>query len=317
MKYSRLIVLIALSLLTGCQRGSPELLQGYVEAEYVYVGAPLGGELEHLHVQRGATVKAGDLLFELERSADVASRDEAALRLQQAQATLADLQKGVRPSELEALRAQIDQANAQLTYAQTELTRIEKLRKTFNASEDELQQAQARQRQGLARVAEVTANLQTAQLGGRADVVEAARHEAQARQAALQRAQWNVDQKQQSAPADGVVFDTLYRVGEQVPANRPVVALLPPENIKVRVFVPEPQAGKLRIGSSARITADGINGAIDGSVKFISPSAEYTPPVIYSRDSRTKLVYMIEIALPDEQPVKLRPGQPVDVELKP
>jgi HlyD family secretion protein len=131
----------------------------------------------------------------------------------------------------------------------------------------------------------------------------------------LTKAEWDLSQKRQNAPQAGLVFDTLFRPGEWVPSGRPVVALLPPGNVKVRAFVPETEIGTVRVGYGARVHVDGVDQPLAGRVGFISPKAEYTPPVIYSRETREKLVFMIEILFDPAAGAKLHPGQPVDVEL--
>lgn len=129
------------------------------------------------------------------------------------------------------------------------------------------------------------------------------------------RAEWDLSQKQQYAPKSGLVFDTLYREGEWVAAGRPVVVLLPPDNIKVRAFVPETLIGKVRLGDSANVFIDGVkSGHIAGKVSFISQKAEFTPPVIYSRESREKLVFMIEVVFNPDTAATLHPGQPVELQ---
>src|SRR5208283_1505784 len=117
----------------------------------------------------------------------------------------------------------------------------------------------------------------------------------------------------QTAPKGGLVFDTLYRPGEWVAAGRPVVALLPPENVKVRAFVPETRVGAIHPGDPVRVTVDGMAEPFLGKVSFISPQSEYTPPVIYSEESRGKLVFMVEMVFDAATAGNLHPGQPVDV----
>lgn len=117
----------------------------------------------------------------------------------------------------------------------------------------------------------------------------------------------------QAAPQAGLVYDTLFRPGEWVAPGKPIVALLPPANIKVRAFVPETRAGALQVGEKARVAVDGVAENFDGKISYISPRAEYTPPVIYSRESRSKLVFMVEIHFAPAIAAKLHPGQPVDV----
>lgn len=129
----------------------------------------------------------------------------------------------------------------------------------------------------------------------------------------LAQANWNLAQKKQDAPQAGLVYDTLFREGEWVAAGKPIVMLLPPPNIKVRAFVPETQVGALHIGEQARVMVDGLPEPFAGKISYISARAEYTPPVIYSRESRAKLVFMVEIVFDPAVAAKLHPGQPVDV----
>jgi HlyD family secretion protein len=113
-----------------------------------------------------------------------------------------------------------------------------------------------------------------------------------------------------------LVYDTLYRQGEWVAAGKPVVALLPPQNIKVRAFVPETRVGSIHYGDEVRVAVDGVRDPFIGKISYISPHAEYTPPVIYSRESRDKLVFMVEAVFDPATAAKLHPGQPVDVQFE-
>jgi HlyD family secretion protein len=133
--------------------------------------------------------------------------------------------------------------------------------------------------------------------------------------AALDKARWSFDQKQQSAPMNAFVHDTLYRGGEWVAAGNPVVELLPPTNIKVRFFVPQAALPRIKPGQTVSVTFDGGPHAYSATVNYISTQAEFTPPVIYSRENRAKLVFMIEAKFSPADAADLRPGQPVDVEI--
>jgi HlyD family secretion protein len=132
----------------------------------------------------------------------------------------------------------------------------------------------------------------------------------------LTQTDWSFEQKKQAAPQAGLVYDTLYRQGEWVAAGKPVVALLPLQNIKVRAFVPETRVGSIHYGDTAQVTVGGVQNPFVGKVSYISPRAEYTPPVIYSRESRAKLVFMVESVFDSQVSANLHPGQPVDVEFR-
>jgi HlyD family secretion protein len=302
---------------TACNRSESPRVQGYVEGEYVYVGAPSAGQLEVLHVQRGRQVNAGDALFAFESAREKQARDEAAQRLAQARSALEDARKGRRPTEIEAIEAQLNQARAEQDFSQKEYEREEKLVAGGATTAESLDRARSARDRDRQRVAQLTADLATARLGAREDQVAAAEADVRAFEAALAQAQWQLDQRRQAAPQAGLVFDTLYREGEWVAAGRPVVALLPPASIKVRLFVPETRVGALHPGDSARVFVDGAPEPFAGRISFISPQAEYTPPVIFSQESRSKLVFMIELTFDPKVGANLHPGQPVDAEFGP
>jgi HlyD family secretion protein len=305
----------AAAVLIACERPPSDRVQGYVEGEFVYVASPFAGALESLAVRRGAQVRAGDPLFALEHVSEKAARDEAERRLGQALANLDDARKGRRPTEIESIKAQLKQAQAALRLSTREVRRQEGLTAVPGAAvELEVDRARAAREQDQQRVAQLQADLNTALLGSRTDQVIAAEAEVRAREAALARVEWELGQKRQQAPKTGLVFDTLYREGEWVPAGRPVVVLLPPENIKVRAFVAEKRIGTIHPGNDAHVAVDGIGKLFSGKVGFVSPRAEYTPPVIFSQESREKLVFMVEILFDPQAAADLNPGQPVDVQ---
>ena len=308
---------LALALLAGCNPPPSQRVQGYVEGEFVHVASPLAGQLETLPVQRGAQVKAGDLLFALEHGLEAAEKEEAVRKLAQGKASLADAKKGKRPTELESADAQLQQARAARALSEKEYQRQEDLFRRGVSSADQFDRARSAREQDEQRVTQLEADLKTAHMGSREDQVAAAEANVHALEAALARVEWNLSQKRQSAPQAGLVFDTLYQQGEWIAAGRPVVALLPPGNIKVRAFVPEPRVGTIHPGGGARVFVDGAGESFAGKVSFISPQAEFTPPVIYSQESRGKLVFMVEIRFDAAAAAKLHPGQPVDVEFAP
>jgi HlyD family secretion protein len=311
------VVLLLLATLAGCGGADGNRVQGYVEGEFVYVASPLSGAVESLAVQRGDQVRAGDLLFALESTPEKAARDEAVRRLAQARATWEDLKKPRRPSEIESLDAQLRQAQEALAHSQREVVRQEPLIEKSLITPAEFDRARTTRGQDRQRVAQLEAELQTARLGAREDQIEAAQANVRALEAALAKVEWDLAEKHQAAPQAALVFDTLFREGEWVPAGRPVVALLPPQNIKVRAFVPETRIGAISVSQGVAVTVDGVAQPFRGKVSFISPRAEFTPPVIYSRESRAKLVFMVEAVFEPEIAAKLHPGQPVDVEFQP
>jgi HlyD family secretion protein len=220
---------------------------------------------------------------------------------------------GRRQPEIDAIVAQRAQAEASLQQTEAELARQGQLRARGIATGHAYEVARMLRDRDRGRIEELTAQLRVAQMPGRDDEIRGAQAAASAGRAALAQAEWRLAQKSGEAPAGGLVMDTLYRLGEMVQAGTPVVQLLPPENIKIRFFVPQALVAQIAVGQRVRITCDGCAPVI-ATVRYISPRAEFTPPVIYSREQRARMVFMVE-ARPIEHPEQLRVGQPVDVAL--
>ena len=240
------LVLAGLAL-AGCEKGDEQQLQGWVEAELIFVSPDEQGRVETLNVREGDHVKQGDVLFTVDD----------------------DLQK-----------ADMVVKKAAVTNAQQAFDRAKELLKTAAGTQKTYDDAEAALRQAKANLA------------------------------------WSetrVGRRSAYSPADGTIEQVYYRVGETVSAGKPVVALLPPKNLKMRFFAPEPALPAIKYGESVAVSCDGCTNGLTAKVSFIARSAEYTPPVIYSLDERAKLVYLIE-ARPD-QPEKFRVGQPVTVTL--
>ena len=315
MRVSIFLACAGLLFLGACSRPNSAGYQGYLEGEFIYVAAPLAGQLEKLSVTKGARVAAGAPLFALERTNELAAQRQAADQLRTAEARLADLRKGSRPSELAALEARLEQARSTAQLSQLDLARQENLFKTRVIAASDFDHARLTHEKNSRAISELAAQLATAQLGGRPDAIAAGESDVGAATAAREKTDWAVAQKSQAAPRAALVYDTLYREGEFVAAGNPVVALLPAENIKVRFFVPEADFAAVKAGDTVRVSLSG-RPALDARVSYLSPQPEYTPPILYNRENRSKLVFMIEAVFADPAAARdLHPGQPVDVTL--
>lgn len=301
---------------TGCTKNESPAFQGYVEGEYLYVSSPLAGDLEQLAVSRGMQVKKGDLLFALERQFEQAAVQEAEHMLQEAENRLTDLTKGLRPSEIEEIKAGLAQSRAAYELSQTEYERNSKLFEQKVVPKEQLDRIRTELEKNRAMVEKLSARLKTAKLGARQDVIEAARSSVEAAQNRVSQARWKLEQKSRAAPVDALVYDTYYVEGEFVAAARPVVSLLAPGNIRIRFFVPEPVLSKLSPGQPVFVRLDGKEKTFRAEINYISPEAEYTPPVIYSRETRSKLVFRVEAEFSPADAASLNPGQPADVFLE-
>jgi HlyD family secretion protein len=308
--------LVLLALLAGCGEAPNEAWQGYVEGEFILLASPYAGQLQKLHVKRGEAVDAGKPLFALEQQNEQAARLEAEEHLKTAQARLENLRIRRRAPEIEALRAELQHAQATRALSETTLAREEKLVLVGATSRARYDQAQSALERDKARVLAAEAQLNTAlQPVGRRPERKAAEAEVAAARAAAAQAAWRQEQKSVSAPVSGVVQDTFFVEGEWVPAGRPVAALLPPGNVKARFYVPETALAGLALGSAIEILCDGC-APLPAKVSFISRQAEYTPPVLYSKESRGKLLFLVEARPDPPASARLHPGQPIDVRRK-
>lgn len=299
--------------LAGCSKPEPGTYQGYVEGEFVYVAGKLAGRLDALLVARGDRVTVGQPLYELEHAYETQGLALAEADLRQAEATLEDRKKGLRPEEISQIEADLRRAEAARELSRLEYERRIKLYATATIAKEELDTARTTSVQDTHQVKELEAKLATGRLPSRIDQVKAAADAVDAARAAVGQARWNLDQMRQQAGVPGVVYDTLHYQGEWVAAGSPVVVLLPDANIKARFFVPEAVAGGLAIGSHIRVALDGAAEPVTATIRYIAPKVEYTPPVIYSQGFREKLVIMVEAALSPADAERLHPGQPIDV----
>jgi len=268
------LALIGLLLLAACNDGPSDAWLGYAEGEQALIAAPQGGWLTEMKLERGQSVSKGQALFTLDSTREQADRDQAAAQLAQARASLAQ-----------------ERANLQLTRAQ--LARQDRLAQEGVGVPAVRDQARAAYQQSQARIGQLEG--QIAQM-----------------QAAISSAGYALSQRSVIAQTEGVVQDILFRQGEYVPAAAPVVALLPPENVFVRFFVPQSQLARVRLGQRVRVTCDGCRPQ-DAAISFIAAREEFTPPVIFSVGNREKLVFKLEARAPGG--LKLHPGQPVEVRL--
>lgn len=304
---------IGAALLCACGEPAPPSWQGYVEGEFVSVASPFAGRLDQLSVQRGQQVADGAPLFALEAEDERAARQQAQEQMRAAESQLADLQTGKRPPEVDVSRAQLLQAQAAALRSAEQRKRDESQYAIGGIALAQLEESRATAASDAARVRELQHGIEVARLPGRSAQQAAQQAQVAAARAALAQAEWKLSRKTVSATQAGLVYDTPFRPGDWVPAGSPVVRLLPPGNVKVRFYVPETVVGALRNGETVRVRCDGCAAPIAATVSYISSQAEYTPPVIYSNETRSKLVFLVEARPAPADAPKLHPGQPVEV----
>lgn len=285
--------------------------QGWVEADTLFIGAENAGRLEKLDVAEGQAVTPGASLFRLETSSEEAAVAAARAALARSEAEL-DLAEAAqkRPEEIDVLRASEREAAARLELAKQDLDRTRVLVERGTATQASLDTATATEAANRAALDNVRSQITLANLPVRDEQLRQAREAVAAAEADLASAEAALARRSVSAPAEGSIQTLYYRTGEVVPAGRPIVALLPPENVRIRFFVPQTEIAHFSLGQPIRVACDGCQ-PVDARISFISSTVEFTPPEIYSLEERAKLVFRVE-AIPTD-PKALRPGQPVDV----
>lgn len=300
------------ALIAGCE--PDPLAVGYVEGEYVLLAPTEVTQVREVSVSRGDRVKAGDSVAAMEhRDAELAVA-QAKAALAEAEAQLADLKEGKRPEEIAVLEATLASARAEANEARRVLSRTQDLSTRGIASQADLDKAQTAVETAEARVGQAEANLAVARLPARPETIKAARNKRDQAEAALEEARWRLSERVLKAPAAGRINDIIRNAGDVAGPSAPVISMLPDGAVKLKLYVPEEQFSSLAVGMPLAVKCDGCAPNLEARISYISPDPEFTPPVIYSLETRQKLVYLVE-AKPEGEATRLQPGQIVDVKL--
>lgn len=291
--------------------GEARTLTGYVEGERVYLAAPVSGAVAELYVREGGRVAAGGRTFLIDPRVQRAQADSAAAGVAAAEARAEDLRKGQRAEELSVFDAQLQAALADERQAEADYSRIEPLVRRGIYAPARLDQVRAARDAARAQTAAVRRQREVATLGARQDAIAQAEQQAAQAAGSLSEAETRLGQLAPPAPSAARVEEIFYRPGEWAAANQPILALLPDREVKLVFFVPEAEMARYRPGRTVRFSCDGCAAPGSARITWISARPEFTPPVLYSRGSRDRLVYRVE-ALPADA-ATLNPGLPVDV----
>ncbi|NEX91811.1 HlyD family efflux transporter periplasmic adaptor subunit [Caulobacter sp. 17J65-9] len=286
-------------------------LSGWVEGDTLFLSAATSGAVARLDVRRGQRVEAGAPVFLVDPQPLAAERASAEAALKAAASEAEDALKGQRPQELAVIEAQRAAARATFRQAEADYQRAVALAKTGFLAKAGLDQATATYQTAQAQLRETEKRLDVAELGAREDLIKAAQARTAQAAGTLDETEARLRQLAPVAPATGRIEDTFFQPGEWVPANQPVVSLIPDDQVKLRFFVPEGEIAAYRYGREVAFSCDGCAKGLKATINYVSPRPEFTPPVIYSRETRDRLVFLVE-ARPTN-PRALTVGQPVDV----
>jgi HlyD family secretion protein len=271
------ILIILAIFIVGCEN-KKNIINGYIDADLTYISSEFGGKLSEINISRGSFVSINQPLFKLEQ-------------------TYESLSVKISDDSTKKLFAQKEEIASKIKYAKINLERTLNMQKKEAASADELD----------------IAKMNLAVLNEQLNTIDA-----EIKQNSFETAQkeWKKSQKESIAPISGFVFDTYFTKGEFVNIAQPVLSLVAKENIKVIFFAPEDEVGNIKLNQSVKVFIDGAKEPLFGSVSYISNIAEYTPPIIFSREERQKLVFKVEVKLKDIDLNKMHLGQPVSLELE-
>jgi len=310
------LAVLAIWRLSGRSENANGAFLGYVEGETLYIGPNESERLASLAVATGAEVKKGDPLFAMSTTLLDRERAEAAARVGQLEAQVENLKASMnRPQQIAVLEAAQERAEAALRLSRADYDRQQKLFVEGHVAKAALDRAAMARDRDEANVKEARRQVEAARMASRTHEIEAAEENVREAQAQVQALDIRIKRQSVVAPADGVVQDIYFRPGEMVNAGQPVLALLPPENRKVRFYVSEPKLSTVALGERMRVTCDGCADDLYGRVSFVASRQEYTPPVIFSDTERAKLVFKAEArlegaarALPLGMPVTVSPA---------
>ncbi len=316
-----LVVVAAAAVFAGWrlvrEKGRGEVLEanGTIEATEVEVSSKLPGRIAQLLVKEGDLVKPDQVIAKLDTSeieAEVAQQQAALAR---AEAQLKELLAGSRVEEIEEARANLQQAEDNLKLAKDDWDRFDSLFKEGAISAQNRDQAKNKVEVALSQVKAARERYQMIRIGPRPEVIEAARHERDRAKAALGISQVRLRDSTILSPLNGVVLTKRAEQGEVINPGFPIVVLVDPDDLWLRVYIPEAEIGLVKIGQPAAVTVDSFpNRKFEGKVTEISPKAEFTPRTVQTKKERVNLVFGVKISL-DNRERLLKPGMPADAEI--
>ena len=282
---------------------------GYLEADYVYVSPLSAGRIVTIFAEEGASVQAGQVLVTLEDSAQKAALQASQAGVRQAEANLDNLQTGSRQDEIAVIAAALRRAEADKVLAEANFARTQGLARQGQISQAKVDQDQAGLASATAQVDQLSAQLNVARLPARDAQRVAAEAALAMAQAVAEQARIGLADRALRAPVSGLLDRRFYDAGEVAGSGAPVLSLFQPDKIKVIFYIPETDRASFRLGNVMRLGCDGCPPDLSARVIKLASQPQFTPPILYSRDERSRLVFRGEAQVSGA--TGLLPGQPV------
>ncbi|SFJ05235.1 HlyD family secretion protein [Celeribacter neptunius] len=306
------LVSVIAAIYPGITPPPPYHYDGYIEGEFTYAAPASAGRIETIDVTEGDAVQKGTLLFALEDDQYRAALRSAEAQLAQAKAQLENLSTGSRAAETEVVRASLDQARVALDIARTRLERSEALLTRGATTRATVDDQQAAVDEAAAQVKQLEAQLKVAELPARDAERLAAEAAVDAAAAQVDIARSDLEDRQIFAPVSGQVEKVFFEAGEVASSGTPVVSILPPGQMTALFFVPQSERADLSPGDHVALSCDGCPVDLTAQISRLASDPQYTPPILYTREERGRLVYRVEAKVID--PHGVLPGQPISVD---
>jgi HlyD family secretion protein len=312
MKRAIMACVVSGALLCGCKlhKDRPDG-SGTIECTQVIVAPQVSGPLLRLPPQEGDALKKGDLIAQIDPRDYELKRDETKAQLNAAQARLDLMLAGSRVEDIERAKNQVAEAEASAKAAEADLKRIRQVFENGNATQKQMDDAQAQADRTAAAVAAARQTLQRLQQGNREEEIRLAQAELDQAQARLASIEKTLQDCTVEAPMDGVVTTRVREEGEYVGVGTPLLTLSRLDEVWLSVYVPETKMSQVKMGQTARVKLDGDESFYEGVITFVSPEAEFTPRNVQTPDERAKLVYRVKITLKNPNGL-FKPGMPAD-----
>lgn len=322
-KHRAVRILAVTVLLSGCQlpwgendNTSAITLSGTIDAREATLGFQIGGRLSTLHVNEGDAVHLGELIAEIDPADYQLALQRAEAQTKSAEMTLAALRAGTRRQQLRVAEAAVNQAQAELQYAESEVKRMNSLVPAKLASQEQLDQAQLRYNVAWSALDQAQHQLDLLREGARKEDIERAEADVAASKANLETARRQLSYTHLTSPVDGVISLRLAEKGEVVAAGQPIFHVTELARPWVRAYLREADLPRVKLGQEAEVHVDGLpDKPFTGRVSFIAPKAEFTPKTVETRELRVDLVYLVKVEVDNPQGL-LKVGMPADVKFK-
>lgn len=289
----------------------PPVYAGYIEAEYVYVAPTTLARIEEIRVVEKQMVSEGDVLIVLDSARLGAALEAARSHARALQETLDNIGTGAREEELAVVRAELESAEANQSLLQANLERDLQLLQNGIVTNVKVDQDRTEVTRANAQIAQLNAQLASMELPARSGEILAAEANLAAAKAEIEIARLNLVAQTLRAPVSGQIESIYYSVGEVPGIAAPVVSILPENALKIVFYIPEASFALLPVGTRFEVSCDGCAGNMTARINKVDVQPEFTPPTIYSRSERSRLVFRAEALL--EGTPRLRPGQPVSL----